>query len=165
GATGTHGQETIRAQSAPELSIVPDSEPNSETMPTLKTLQDVIVLLEKHDELLLASQLYYAAHFVKLNHDNYGASPKGKIELRLEETAQPDLSQNLRKTLCEITGQIWMVVLSNASGAPTLASIDEATHMQEMQDIAKVPLVENILELFPDAKLINVVHNTSQNKE
>ena len=165
GATGTHGQETMRAHPMPEhspkLSIVPDSE----TVPTLKTLQDVIALLEKHDELLLSNQLYYAAHLVKLEHDNHGASPKGKIELRLEETAQPDLSQNLRKVLCEITAQTWMVALSNATGTPTLASIDEAAHMEEMQNVAKIPLVQNILELFSDAKLADIVHNNIPDKD
>ena len=153
GATGTHGQETARA--IPQLSVVQ----TPEATPDLKTLQDVIALLEKHDEVLLAGQLYHMAHLVKLKHNNYGESPKGKIELRMEETASPDLSQNLRKKLCEITGQPWMIVLSNAAGAPTLASLDEAERAKEMGELANMPLVKNILELFPDAKLSDVMHN------
>jgi DNA polymerase-3 subunit gamma/tau len=153
GPTGTNGQETARA--VPQLSVVA----SPETTPDLKKLEDVIELLEKHEELLLASQLYQLAHLVKLEHKNYGENPKGKIELRFEESATPDISQNLRKKLCEITEQPWVVVLSNASGTPTLASIDEARRIQELEEIAKTPLVENILELFPDAKLTEVMHN------
>ncbi len=153
--TGTHGQETARA--LPQFSVVPTPEATS----NLKKLQDVIALLEKHEELLLAGQLYHLAHLVKLEHKNYGETPKGKIELRLDESAPPDLSQNLRKKLCEITEQPWVIVLSNASGAPTLASIDEAKHLQELEELAKIPLIHNILELFPDAKLTEILHNVA----
>ncbi|MFP4386983.1 MAG: DNA polymerase III subunit gamma/tau [Alphaproteobacteria bacterium] len=158
--TGTSGQETPRAQHAPELSIVP----KAEEIPTLNTLQDVITLLEKHDELLLASQLYHMAHLVKLEHNNYGESPNGKIELRIDDQGSPDISQNLRKKLCEITAHHWIVILSNTNGAPTLASIDKARHDKEINDLAQTPVIKNILELFPDAKLSNIVHNTTQNK-
>jgi DNA polymerase-3 subunit gamma/tau len=157
GSTGTHGQETARAM--PQLSVVP----THEAIPDLKKLQDIIALLEKHEELLLASQLYRLAHLVKLEHKNYGETPNGKIELRFEEAAPPDLSQNLRKKLCEITEQPWIIVLSNAHGAPTLASTDEAAHLQELAELTKIPLIQNILELFPDAKLINVRHNAALN--
>jgi len=157
GGTGTHGQETARAM--PQLSVV--SAP--EAIPDLKKLQDVITLLEKHDEVLLAGQLYHLAHLVKLEHHNYGEAPKGKIELRIEDSASPDMSQNLRKKLCDITEQTWAVVLSNSAGAPTLASIDEAAHLQELEELANIPLVHNILKLFPDAKLSDVVHNAATN--
>ena len=157
--TGTYGQETACAM--PRLSVVP----TPETTPNLETLQDVIALLEKHDEVLLAGQLYHMAHLVKLKHHNYGESPKGRIELRLNDSASPDLSQNLRKKLCEITRQPWIVVLSNAAGTDTLASINEAAHMQEMRELANMPLVKNILELFPDAKLNDVMHNASSDDD
>ncbi len=153
--TGTYGQETARA--TPQLSVVPAPEKT----PDLKTLQDVIALLEKHEEVLLAGQLYHMAHLIKIEHKNYGDSPNGKIDLRLEDTAPPDLSQNLRKKLCEITKHPWVIILSNSTGAPTLASIDASSHQKEMEELAAMPLVKNILELFSGAKLTDVVHNVA----
>ena len=146
------GQETARA--APELSVVPDPE----TVPTLKTLEDVIALLEKHEELLLAGQLFHFAHLVKLEHKNFGDKPSGLMEFRLEPDAAPDLSQNLSKTMKAITDQHWMVVISQERGSETLANIAETTRLQELADVAQMPLVKNILEIFPEAELVKVVN-------
>lgn len=155
----TPPQSRVAVNASPQLSVVPA--PEIKSLQTLKTLQDVIALLKEHDEFLLASQLYHFAHLVKLEHKNYGEAPSGKLELCLEESVMPDMSQNLRKVLCEITDQLWMIVLSNASGAPTLASLDEDACAQEMEELSKTDLVSTILELFPDAKLSDIVHNTS----
>lgn len=150
GGPNSHGQETAR--SAPELSIVPEPE----AIPTLKNLTDVIALLEKHEEFLLASQIYHFAHLVKIEHKNYGDDPKGKLEFRPEPEALPELSQNLSKKLKKITNQHWMVIISNDNGAETLANIAEAKHLQELEDVSQIPLVKNILEIFPEASLVNV---------
>ncbi|MBI1300582.1 MAG: DNA polymerase III subunit gamma/tau [Alphaproteobacteria bacterium] len=142
--SNAHGQETARV---PQLSIVPNSEPAKNTQ--IKTLEDMIAVLEDHEELLLASQLFYFAHPVKLE--------RGRFEFRPDEAARPDLAQNLGKTLKTITGDHWMVVISSEKGAPTLSSHAENKRLQELQDVAQMPEVAKILELFPDANLTKVL--------
>lgn len=154
------GGETARA---PQLSIVPDSQ--SQTLPTLQTLEDVITLLEAHTEFLLASQLFEFAHLTKLEHKNFGDSPSGVLEFRPDDAAMPDLAQNLSKALKAITQQHWMVVVSQARGGDTLANIDNAKRLQELSDVAKMPVVDNILKLFPDAELVKVFEMDKDNDE
>lgn len=151
GGGNPHGQETARAM--PELSIVPDVE----AIPTLKTLEDVIELLRKYQEFLLAEQLFHFAHLTKLEHKNYGDKPNGRLEFRPEDEAMPELSQNLSKALKQITDQHWMVVLVNERGGETLASIAEANRLQELADVAQMPLVSDILKIFPEAELVKVM--------
>ena len=151
GGHGPGGQETARAM--PELSVVQAPE----AIPTLKTMEDVVELLRKHDELLLAEQLVYFAHLCKLEHKNYGEKPSGKLEFRPTENAMPDLSPNLSKALKAITDQHWMVVVSNDRGQETLGNIAEAKRLQELSDVAQLPMVKEILEVFPEAELTKIV--------
>jgi len=148
---GAVGQEVARA--TPELSIVAIPE----AIPTLEKLEDVIEILRKNDEFLLAEQLFHFAHLTKIEHKNYGENPSGLLEFRLENEAMPDLSQNLTKTLKLITNQHWLVVMVNEGGKETIANIAEAKRLQELEEVAQIPLVKNILELFPEARLEKVL--------
>ncbi len=149
GQVNHNGQETARA---PELSIVPAPY----VLPTLKTMQDMVTLLQDHEEFLLSSQLFECAHLVKLEHKNFGENPSGHFEFRLQPEAMPDLPNRLNKALKAITNQHWMVVISNARGEDTLSHIAEAQRLQELEDVSQMPLVSTILEMFPEAKLIEV---------
>ncbi len=151
GAVNIGGREMARA--TPELSIVD----TPEAIPTLKNLEDVIEILRKNEEFLLAEQLFHFAHLTKIEHKNYGDKPSGLLEFRLEDEAMPDLSQNLTKVLKHITSQHWMVVMVNEQGEETLANIAEAKRLQELEEVAQLPLVKNILEIFPEAQLLKVM--------
>lgn len=146
------GQEIMRA--TPQLSIVPAPE----AVPTFKTLDDLVAYLNAQQEIVLGTQLYHFAHLVKLEHKNFGESPSGRLEFRQVQDALPDLGQRLTKTLKTLTNQHWMVSIVNAGGAPTLYQRDEAIRLQEIEDVAKMPLVKNILEIFPEATLVSVAN-------
>ncbi|PCJ99111.1 MAG: DNA polymerase III subunit gamma/tau [Zetaproteobacteria bacterium] len=138
------GQEVARA--TPMLSVVP--EPRAAT--GIKTIEDIIALLEQNQEILLASQLYTFAHPIKIE--------QKRFEFRQQDGAMPDLSQRLTRTLKKITGDHWMVVISKGKGAPTLSEIEERRRLQELEDVAKTPMVSNILKIFPDARLSKILH-------
>ena len=138
------GQEVARA--APTLSIVP--EPQAIT--AINKIEDMIALLEQNKEILLSSQLYTFAHPIKIE--------QGRFEFRQQEGALPDLSQRLTRTLKEITGDHWVIVISNGKGTPTLHEIEERNRLQELEDVAKIPMVDNILKAFPDAQLSKILH-------
>ncbi len=156
GAPSVHAQDFTPPQqfgnnvvtgssAAPELSIVPRLAPETK----ITKLEDLVALLEQNEEFLLASQLYHFAHLIKLD--------QGHFEFRQDEAAIPELSQNLSKVLKVITNQHWMIVVSKATGNPTLSEIDEAKRLQELADVAKMPMVDNILKIFPEAQLTKIL--------
>lgn len=148
GSIGANGQET--ASAVPQLSVVPDSV----NLKNMKTMEDIVNALREHEEYLLAEQLYHFAHLVKLE--------QGKIEFRPDDVAIPELAQNLTRTLKTITNDHWMVAVSKTRGAPTLHEVDEAKRLQELEDVAQMPLVANILKMFPEAQLVKVAQKEDE---
>ncbi len=143
-AVNNGGQETI-SRAAPELSVVPDPEIPA----VINTLEDMIEMLNAHKEIMLASQLYNFAHLIKIE--------QGLLEFRQNNAAMPDLSQKLTRILKSITGDHWMVAIAKTGGAPTLSEINEAKDLQELSDVAKMPIVDNILKIFPEARLTKIL--------
>ena len=148
-----HGQiSQYSAQAATAHALAPSSEP--QPVKAIKTPDDLIALLEEHQEFLLASQIFHFAHIVKLE-------PK-HFEFRPKENAAPALAQNLARALKTITNQHWIIVISKERGAPTLSEIAEANQRQELEEVAKIPIVDNILKIFPDARLTKVLQKNTK---
>ncbi|MDH5722177.1 MAG: DNA polymerase III subunit gamma/tau [Alphaproteobacteria bacterium] len=148
----TKPQEMAYVESQPQMVL------NPENVPTLKTLEDMIALLKAHQEFLLAEQLRYVRP-AKLEHINHGEKIHGRFEFCPEEGAMPKLAQDLGTTLKKITNQRWMVSIVPENGTtPTLFALSEAKRLQELEDVAKMPLVHNILQMFPDSTLVKVHH-------
>ncbi len=142
-----------RGNIAIEASVVPNATPESQ----LTKLEDIILLLEQNQEILLASQLYHFAHLVKISLQH--------IEFRLDQAAMPELAQNLSRKLKDITSQHWMVVVSKANGDRTLYEMAEEKRLQELADVAKMPMIDNILKMFPEAELTKILTKEQLNPE
>jgi DNA polymerase-3 subunit gamma/tau len=111
----------------------------------LRTLEDVVGLLEASREVVLAGQVRYNVHLVKLE--------TGRLEIRLEPNAETDLAQNLRRFLINRTGRQWMVSISGAPGEPTLAEKQAQGEKLLLEEAKNNPLVQNVLSVFPGAML------------
>ncbi len=135
------------------LAVVPKAEPACVVV--LKTLEDVVAALEEANEILLASQVYQYVHLVKLE--------QGRLEIRPEEEAPPRLAQDLGSALIRLSGMRWIVSISAASGAPTLAQARQAHLTHEMDEIRKTPIVSEILEVFPDVEIM-AIHTVEEQK-
>lgn len=153
GTVQANGQGQEFARAAPMLSIVPELQ----TITAINKIEDMIALLDQNKEILLSSQLHTFAHPIKVE--------QGRFEFRQQEGALPDLSQRLTRTLKEITGDHWMIVISKGKGAPTLHEIEERNRLQELEDVAKIPMVDNILKAFPDAQLSKILHAEENEEE
>lgn len=128
------------------LAVVPRVEPQAEIV--IRSLEDVIEVLEAHREVLLASQVYQFVHLVKLE--------AGRLEIRPEPEASPRLAQDLGQALGRITGARWVVSVSSAPGKPTLAQAAIAQREQEFEDIRQTPIMREILEVFPDLEILAI---------
>ncbi len=116
-----------------------------EPITAIQTMQDVVSVLEQNDKMILATQISMYAHPVKV--------AKGLIEFRPAENAPPRLAQELSQALKAITENRWVITVSSQVGQPTLAQlVDEAAQNLQAEVMAK-PLVKNIMQFFPDAKL------------
>ena len=122
----------------------------------LHTLEDMVTLLETSREALIAGELYHYAHLVKLEQKTEGENPIGHLEFRANPEASPKLAQNLGKILQELTGHRWLISLSEKPGQPTLSEQKEEEIRREIDKARKHPVVAEILEIFPDAKIVRV---------
>ncbi len=125
----------------------------------LDTLQDVVQLLEEHDEILIASQVRQFVHLIRMK--------DGHIEINIEEQAHPRLAQDLSARLSALTGRHWMVSVTRVGGAPTLAEQHNAARQAEMEEVRAMPIMQDIFKAFPDAELVDIKHhkNNTDNQE
>jgi len=142
------------------LAIVPQDLTPLAPVTSIQTLEDIVRALDTHDEVLLSSQVYQYVHLVKLE----SLSAGGRLEIRPESEAPPNLAQNLGQALSRIFNERWMVSVSGASGQPTLADIADAALAAEREEVINMPVIKEILSVFPDAniKAINHIQNKTE---
>ncbi len=135
-----------RGSAAPAVAPAPQTEAVSEK--AVHNLEDVVALLETENEFLLAGQVVQFVHLVKLE--------QGRLEINLEPEAPQKLAQDMGQKLSALAGRRWMVSVSGASGAATLAQREKAQQQKEFEEVLKLPVIQDILEVFPDAKIKSV---------
>ncbi|MQX36011.1 DNA polymerase III subunit gamma/tau [Roseospira navarrensis] len=105
-------------------------------MPT--SFKAVAELARERREPRLAKHLTHDVHLVSFE--------PGRIEFNPREEAPRDLAGRLGKALQEWTGRRWVVSVSDRKGEPTL-------HDQLQASVMADPLVQAVLEAFPDARI------------
>jgi len=80
----------------------------------------------------------------------------GRIEFRPAEAAPRDLANRLGQLLGEWTGMRWVVAVSQAAGAPTLAAQEAERDSLLRNEVAAHPLVRAVLETFPGTIIASV---------
>jgi DNA polymerase-3 subunit gamma/tau len=102
-------------------------------------------LLKQAGYMNLATQIYLYAHPVKIE--------EGRFEFRPAPEASPALAQELTQALKAATGKRWMVSVSPAPGAPTMAESARAAQEEKFAQLRAHPLIKQVFEVFPDAEL------------
>jgi DNA polymerase-3 subunit gamma/tau len=111
----------------------------------LTSLRDIVALLEQHREMMWAGQIRQFARLVKIQ--------PGRLDIQIGDGAHPKLAPEIKRLLSTLTGQVWMVSISNTAGAPTLAEQDQAVREERLQQAATNPVVAEIMALFPGSTL------------
>ena len=126
----------------------PEAPPSAALEPVPRDFAEVVALFDQRREALLRAHLWSQVHLV--------AFEPGRIEFRPAEGAPRDLANRLGQLLGEWTGNRWVVTVSQAEGAPTLAE-QEARRVGELRsEVAAHPLVRAALETFPGATIAAV---------
>jgi DNA polymerase III subunit gamma/tau len=142
------GSSVAAAMPAAEPMPLPESAPRAEFDPMPQSFTEVIALFDKRREAVIRSHLWSHVHLV--------AFEPGRIEFRPEAAAPRDLANRLGQLLGEWTRARWVVAVSQAEGAPTLAE-DEARRASEARnEVAGHPLVRAVLDTFPGATIAAV---------
>jgi DNA polymerase-3 subunit gamma/tau len=134
---GAQALATVPAVAAqPAASVIPQS------------FEAIVALFAERREALIQAQLESYAHLVKLE--------PGRLELRLDPGAASDLANRVGQRLTEWTGMRWIVSLSAAAGAPTLAEARDSSERARFAEAADHPLVRAALGAFPGAEIVAV---------
>ena len=136
------------ALAAPLPQAAPEASPGVEFDPMPQSFAEVVALFETRREALLCSHLSSHVHVV--------AFEPGRIEFRPEEAAPRDLANRLGQLLGEWTGSRWVVAVSQAEGAPTLAQQEAHRDSELRNEVAVHPLVRAVLDTFPGATIAAV---------
>ncbi|MGE3783854.1 MAG: DNA polymerase III subunit gamma/tau, partial [Alphaproteobacteria bacterium] len=132
----------------------PGTEPQTEPLsaaaldPLPRDFADVVAMFDTRREALLRSHLVSNVHLVSFE--------PGRIEFRPAEGAPRDLANRLGQLLSEWTGTRWVVAISQAAGAPTLAQQQAQRENVLRNEVAAHPLVRAVLEAFPGATIASV---------
>ena len=92
----------------------------------------------------------------RLAHARLVRFERGRIEVRLTEAAQPTLPGELSDKLGKWTGERWVVSVSSAEGAPTIAAEREAEDQSRRASAAQDPLLKAAMAVFPGARIVAV---------
>jgi DNA polymerase-3 subunit gamma/tau len=113
--------------------------------PQPQSFHDVVQLFDDRREGLLRAHLFAHVHLVNFE--------PGRIEFRPAPGAPRDLANRLGQLLTEWTGARWVAVVSDEEGQPTLREQAEARDASLKNEAAKHPLVRQVLETFPGARI------------
>ncbi len=114
----------------------------------LDTLPAIVAMLEQEGHMILASQVYDYLQLIRLQ-------PQ-RIDCQLAANAPADLCGTLGKKLSEMTGQRWVVMLSQGAAQPTLRTVAEAESQRKMDMINQHPAVQAVMATFPGSKITTI---------
>ena len=137
--------QTMRAEpqmaSAPQASIV-----------SIPSFEALLRKLEDENELILKSR---AEKYVRLV-----SWAEGRIAIAFEPNApRHEIAGKLSERLQAWTGRRWMVEIRDSGGAPSVESVRVSTRNALFDETARHPLVKAALDIFPGAKLVDVISN------
>jgi DNA polymerase III subunit gamma/tau len=145
-ASATASAMPAIAAPVPELEVSPALSAQFDPMP--QNFAELIALFDKRREALTRSHLWSYVHLV--------AFEPGRIEFRPDPAAPRDLANRLGQLLSEWTGTRWVVAVSQAEGAPTLAEQATERDSAVRNEVAAHPLVRAVLDTFPGATITAV---------
>jgi DNA polymerase-3 subunit gamma/tau len=166
-ATGAPAAERSRQQGAEPLQAMaqPDEEPASSHAPPA-VAQAAVALSSFDDVLALCSQRRDIQLRVHLE-DNVSliSFAPGRIEVFPLEDAPKGLAGDLGRKLSEWTGERWVVSVGREMGAPPVGEVIRAKRAQRIEEASKDPAIAPLLEAFPEAKIIDVRDEPTDNDD
>ncbi|MGF1594351.1 MAG: DNA polymerase III subunit gamma/tau [Kiloniellaceae bacterium] len=145
GAEG--GPQAALARPLPAAPPAPERQ--QEAAPQGLALRDfaaAVALVRDSGEGILANHLMDDVHPVRFE--------PGRIELRVTEAAPANLASRFAAVLEKACGRRWVITISQQEGEATLRAQQKAAEDAKRAAAMQHPLVQAVIETFPDAKLV-----------
>ena len=115
----------------------------------INSFQDLIDMANKEKEIELKYDLERNVKLVSFN--------RGKIDISFNEKLNKNFIKNLTDKLLQWTGERWIISLSKNSQAKSVYEKNLESKNNLIDEFKKSKVAKEIEEVFPDAKLIDVI--------
>ena len=89
---------------------------------------------------------------------------KNRVEISFNDSLDKNFVKDLSLRLFEWTGQRWIITFSKTKGEISIKEKEQNQKTELIKQSKETELYKNVLEKFPDAKLINVISKNKQDK-
>ena len=123
----------------------------------LSSFEDVLALCSERRDIQLRVHLEDNVSLISF--------APGRIEVFPLEDAPKGLAGDLGRKLSEWTGERWVVSVGREMGAPPVGEVIRAKRAQRIEEASKDPAIAPLLEAFPEAKIIDVRDELTNNDD
>ena len=123
----------------------------------LKTFEDLINICTSKKEIKLKHELETNINLVSFENK--------RIEISFNERLDKEFIKNLSSKLYEWTNDRWIISLSKKTGEPSKKEKELILKKELFENIKKNEVYKKVLEIFPDAELIDIQKNIENNND
>ena len=91
------------------------------------------------------------------------AFDEGRIEIAFNENLDKDFIKELSTKLHEWTSKRWIILLSKKTGLISKKQEEKINKEKILDDVKKSKIYNKVLEILPDAELIEIKKNKDDN--
>ena len=123
----------------------------------INSFQDLVNICNRKKEIKLKYELE--------NNINLVSFEKGRMEIAFNENLDKDFIKELSNKLFEWTNIRWIITLSKKTGEISLKEKDQIKQKKIFDEVKKSEIYKKVMDIFPDAELIDVKINNTENDD
>ena len=123
----------------------------------ISSFQELINLCNERKEMKLKYELETNVNLVSF--ENF------RMEISFNDNLDKDFIKELSHKLFEWTGNRWIITLSQKKGEISVKEKDQINHRQIFEEVKKSNIYKKVLEILPDAELIDVKKIDKENND
>ena len=123
----------------------------------INSFQDLVNLCNRKKEIKLKYELE--------NNINLVSFEKGRMEIAFNESLDKDFIKELSNKLFEWTNIRWIITLSKKTGEISLKEKDQIKQKKIFDEVKKSEIYKKVMDILPDAELIDVKINDTGNDD
>ena len=90
---------------------------------------------------------------------------KGRMEIAFNENLDKDFIKEISNKLFEWTNIRWIITLSKKTGEISLKEKDQIKQKKIFDEVKKSEIYKKVMDILPDAELIDVKINNTENDD
>ena len=123
----------------------------------INSFQDLVNICNRKKEIKLKYELE--------NNINLVSFEKGRMEIAFNENLDKDFIKELSYKLFEWTNIRWIITLSKKTGEISLKEKDQIKQKKIFDEVKKSEIYKKVMDILPDAELIDVKINNTENDD